>query len=325
MTIILNVIHAPQVLINLTQSDVISIIFGTTKISFRISPPITPMFRQGVRNILGRTLNRGFSTAVRQPLRSSFFTRGAAVGTTVALSAVALSYNISNDNQIESADSINNTVSVDSSINAFPRVLVKSPTNELNADYTLLGYGVRTVTFVLFKVYGIGLYIAQADVNKAQKILGSLGSKDDVRALLSDHEKSVDVVDKLLTSGVRFLVRINPIRNTDFNHMKDGLVKSVLSHPISKENRDTVGEGLDQLRNAFQGHRGSFPKNDLLYLESQQDGKLRVLCQNKEKVTLMGEVKEPLVSRVLLLLYTSGKKPLSEPLRKNTVEGMLRL
>ncbi|RCK64464.1 Altered inheritance of mitochondria protein 18, mitochondrial [Candida viswanathii] len=76
-------------------------------------------------------------------------------------------------------------------------------------------------------------------------------------------EQSAEAVGKLLDNDVEFMARISPVRNTDFNHLKDGLIKSILAHPKSKELKEDLAPGLEQLRKAFT-RKGSVPKNHLL-------------------------------------------------------------
>ena len=49
-------------------------------------------------------------------------------------------------------------VVVDSSLNPFPTEI---PKGLFHNDFQLLGHGVRSVTFISFKVYGVGIYIAK--------------------------------------------------------------------------------------------------------------------------------------------------------------------
>ncbi|CUM48372.1 unnamed protein product [Debaryomyces tyrocola] len=229
--------------------------------------------------------------------------------------------------------SLNHSIAVDSSISPFPTALISANQTNLNTDFQLLGYGVRSVTFVNFKVYGIGLYIANDDVSKTKKILSpdylsTFGTENhSLRELLSDPEFSAQLISKLLNENVRFAVRISPVRNTDFNHLKDGLIKSILAHPESKENKEIVSNGLEELRNVFSGYRGSVPKNHVLWLEILKQGSLSISYENpvKNELISMGQVKEPIISKLLFLQYLSGKKPLSEPLRKSCNDGFIGL
>lgn len=246
-------------------------------------------------------------------------TKATLFGGAMAMAIGFLSYDA-----VKLDDSANdaNTVTVDSSISPFPTFIRQLEQKNVHNDFLLLGYGVRSVTFVGFKVYGIGLYLNKNDVPTVQKYLGGVTKQQ----LLEDSQSS-ELISKLLDNDVKFLVRINPVRNTDYGHLKDGLIKSILAHPLSKENREPVGAGLEELRQVFLGHRGSVPKDHLLFLEIVKGGRLSVSYQNTKtgQIIEMGTVNEPLISKALFLQYLSGKKPLSEPLRQSCVDGLVGL
>ena len=52
------------------------------------------------------------------------------------------------------------TITVDSSISPFPLTIQEAKQANVHDDFQLLGHGVRSVTFVSFKVYGIGIYLS---------------------------------------------------------------------------------------------------------------------------------------------------------------------
>ncbi|CAK7891947.1 hypothetical protein CAAN1_19S00782 [[Candida] anglica] len=218
------------------------------------------------------------------------------------------------------------SISVDSSVDPFPVELTASSNPNVHTDYQLLGHGTRTVTFLRIKVYGIGLYLAQQDVPKVKKVLESV---DNVSEVLDNSETAEVLVGQLLDDHVRFTARICPVRNTDFTHLKDGLIKSILSHPIAKDakTRDQVGEGLEQLRSVFQGHKGSVPKNHLLWIEVLQNGSVSFTYQDTKTNTrkVLGQVENPSVGKILFLQYMASTQPLSDPLRKSCVQGYAQL
>lgn len=194
--------------------------------------------------------------------------------------------------------------------------------------YELLGTGVRSVSFLSFHVYGLGIYIAQKDKSKVKKLLGSDVTYDD----LMDPEKGGELVTKLLNGGIRFDIRIVPVRNTDFGHMRDGLVRTTMAHPRFKAegNNEEFGEGLAELKKVF-SRKMSVHKNKILHLNRDRDGVLSVTFfkaddepEAKEPVHL-GIVKMPLVSELLFLQYLSGKKPSSESARENSIKGLAEL
>ncbi|RLV94878.1 Altered inheritance of mitochondria protein 18 mitochondrial [Spathaspora sp. JA1] len=214
----------------------------------------------------------------------------------------------------------NNSVRVDSNLSPFPLEISKP--DQFQEDFKLIGHGVRTVTFLHMRVYAIGIYIAQRDIPKATKILTELGAEK-----LNTPTESEEIVTKLLENDIKFLARISPIRDTDFNHLRDGLIRSILAHPKSKGYGDELTTALDQFREIFRGRRDSVPKNHLLCLETRTGGKLSLSYVNTmtKEVVPMGIVEQPLVSKQLFLQYLSGVKPLSEPLRKSCVHGLLAL
>ncbi|ODV98425.1 hypothetical protein PACTADRAFT_19490, partial [Pachysolen tannophilus NRRL Y-2460] len=225
---------------------------------------------------------------------------------------------------------IENSVSVDKSIPPFPKVI----TDPLAEEFQLLGYGVRTVTFLRMKVYGLGIYISKKDVANVPKILDSKFLSSFYENL-EDPNLSTILIDNLLASGIKFTARIVPLRNTDFNHLRDGLVKSIMASPKAKEalqqENSPLPEGIDDLRKVFGNKHGSCPKGQSLYLELLEDQTLAVKYQFKDKnsrkveTTLLGIVKEPLVGKMLFLQYLSGKNPLSNETKTKSVESLASL
>lgn len=241
------------------------------------------------------------------------------LGIAIGASLVALHYsNLRNDFGTQYAGE--SSVAVDSAVDPFPTFL-SSPF--LHAKYRLLGHGVRSVTFLGFKVYGIGLYIDQKSQPVVLRVIRAATAEKDLQTIMKDPETSANVINQLLDEHINYTVRISPVRNTDFGHLRDGLVKSVLASSVAKANKETVGEGLEQLRAVFQGHKGSVPKNHVLWLEYHQD-RLFVTYENTKsgEIRPMGQVSNSMVGRVLLLQYLHGQKPLSAPLRDSCVENL---
>lgn len=206
-------------------------------------------------------------------------------------------------------------VTVDSSISPFPTEI--SDAKFVGSKHNLIATGVRSVTFVGFKVYGAGLYVADSDeaeiVSTVGKYLKQHGCQT-VEKLLKDKELSQKLVDEI-SQKISYAIKITPVRNTDYGHLRDGLTKSILASPLAKAMREEVGSGVEQLRTVFQAFRGSVAKNDNLWLVAEKDH-VTVFHEGKQ-VTKMGTITEPSIKRVLLVLYLSSAKPLSEPLRAN--------
>ncbi|KAL7664367.1 Altered inheritance of mitochondria protein 18, mitochondrial [[Candida] zeylanoides] len=297
-----------------------------------------PAFRRALRAPLASTAT-GAARRLASTRPPAALTRWLAAAVGVASVTVAASSFVAADVSRDRPP-VDHSVSVDSSIDPFPTRLAAAEHANLHTDFELLGWGVRSVTFLGVKVYGIGLYVAAPDVALAARIVrqnaeaaalsAAPSAAPTLAAVLADPERSTAFVAQLLDAHVRFSVRICPVRNTDFTHLKDGLIKSILSHPLAKADsplRERVGNGLDQLRSVFQGHKGSVPKNHVLWLEILTNGQLAVSYEDTKRGELraLGQVQEPAVAKVLFLSYMSGRKPLSEPLRKSCNDGFMRL
>ncbi|KAH7402203.1 chalcone-flavanone isomerase-domain-containing protein [Phaeosphaeria sp. MPI-PUGE-AT-0046c] len=131
----------------------------------------------------------------------------------------------------------------------FPRT-IRLPTDTTgpeqvgsDADYQLLGLGIRKVSFLRVQVYVVGLYVKTADIGKLQNHLINTvnptasalipGEKDELRKALLDPERSNKIWEAILsqsgTSAVDMAFRVVPCRGTDFKHLQDGWMRGIAS------------------------------------------------------------------------------------------------
>lgn len=175
-------------------------------------------------------------------------------------------------------------------------------------EYTLLGHGLRTITFLSIKVYVLGLYVRTADIPELHKSLVRCvsdspaasallpGEKEAMKAKLLDADGSREVWNQVLKdSGVRMAVRVVPTRDTDFNHMRDGWVTGITARtqeaaraaaaaakkgeagaPTRSEFDDaSFGKVMGDFKALF-GGRGSLPKGSEVLLMRDERGALAV-------------------------------------------------
>jgi hypothetical protein len=237
------------------------------------------------------------------------------------------SYYAYRSNTIWLDSEVANYVQPETKVKPFPVVV------ERNGDkFRLLGTGVRTVSFLSLHVYAIGIYIGENDLPKLPSILNAEKvSGEELEKSMLDPDTGSVIISKLLNSGVNLSLRIVPVRGTDFGHLKDGFVRSIMGHPRFKTegNTDQFGEGLNQLKRIFSRKRNA-PKNRILHLTRDERGILRVDyfdADSEEKTVAepLGMVTEPLVSELLFLRYLSGKDPSSAGARKNSIERLVEL
>lgn len=230
----------------------------------------------------------------------------------------------------------------------FPSAITLLGDDSTPVPYELLGVGVRTVSFLSFHVYALGIYIAEPDKKLAHSILNFAAKQHpsgDLKQALLDPVVGVKLVSHLLDHGVRLDLRIVPVRNTDFGHLRDGFVRGVLNHPFYKElvNHpaipktdpahiavvDEMGQGVNQLKVAF-SRKMSVPKFNILHLTHNPNGSLGISYYKSqtevgaEKIDL-GVVNDSNVSKIVVLHYLTGKTPASESGRISAVDGLSAL
>ncbi len=219
-----------------------------------------------------------------------------------------------------------------------PSSLVKVVDAQTGTEYTLVGLGMRTVTFIGIQVYLVGLYVATQDIAKLQHYLVKRvnpmattlipSEKDDLRKLLRDPKESEAMwTDMLQDAGCRTAFRISPVRDTDFHHLRDGFVRAIQARSQRDKayNDEAFGAAMKDFKALF--NRGSVPKKQEMLLCRGQSGELAVtyggLDGGKVRREVMGTIKDERLSRLLWLNYLAGSKVASEEARTNIIEGVM--
>ncbi|EKJ79209.1 hypothetical protein FPSE_00520 [Fusarium pseudograminearum CS3096] len=211
-------------------------------------------------------------------------------------------------------------------------------TDKHGTEFTLVGLGTRTVTFLGFEVYVVGFYVATQDVEKLQRYLVKKinplattlipSEKEDLRKALQDATEGEETWNMILKdAGCRSAFRIIPVRDTDFPHMRDGLVRAVQARSARNPdyNDESFGEAMKHFKVLFQ--RGQVAKKNELLLVRDGAGKMTITYNDstrKEPVkTVLGTVDDERLSRLLWLNYLAGSKVASEEARKNIINGVM--
>ncbi|KAJ3580263.1 hypothetical protein NPX13_g293 [Xylaria arbuscula] len=203
-------------------------------------------------------------------------------------------------------------------------------------EYTLVGLGVRTVTFLGFEVYMVGYYVATQDIAAVQARLVKevnpiattlvASEKDTLRQALVDPEHGEKLWNSILQEvRPRSLFRIIPVRDTDFHHLRDGLVRAITARTQGNNagfGDEAFGLAMKDFKSLF--NRGKVPKSRELLLCRDAAGRLTVTYDDgKTGMGSIGRVEDERVSRLLWLNYLAGKQVASEPARKNIVDGIM--
>lgn len=218
---------------------------------------------------------------------------------------------------------------------SFP--VASTVTDATGTEYTLVGLGVRSVSFLQINVYVVGFYVATSDVAALQRHLVSKvnplattlvpSERDALRTSLLDPAEGEATWTELLHDvGCRSAIRIVPVRDTDFHHLRDGFVRAIQARSAADKDAfgdDEFGKAMGDFRAIFS--RGKVPKKREMLLCRDTKGVLEVLYDHepgKGRQTI-GRVEDERVSRLLWLNYLAGNKVASEDARKNIVDGVM--
>lgn len=232
---------------------------------------------------------------------------------------------------------------------AFPLYLptpasFKSAADQGEPRFRLVGLGVRTVSFLRVRVYVAALYI---DEHKLQSHLAQSSSSDSQARSL---EQSIK---ELLDSGTSAVIRIVPVRNTDFNHLRDGFIRALqnrLKKAIKQSRLEQDSPLESQFQQAIQQIKESFPRGsvpkgsplDLVVLptsgsarparaalnfeyDGQVFGEVRASNTPADAKTDKGVDAGFTVARELVLAYFADEGEISTPFRKSVQEGLKQL
>jgi hypothetical protein len=215
-------------------------------------------------------------------------------------------------------------------------------TREQGAEFTLVGLGTRTVTFLGFEVYVMGFYVATQDIARLQEHLIKKinpvattlipSEKDALRRALRDATEGEETWNTLLAeAGCRSVVRITPVRDTDFHHLRDAFVRAVTGRTQRDPKAfadEAFGVAVRDLKSIL--NRGSLRKQAELLLCRDDRGKLTVLFEPSGKGSgqgvnreLLGSVDDERLSRLLWLNWLAGNKVASEAARENIIQGVM--
>ncbi|KAF2433066.1 chalcone isomerase [Tothia fuscella] len=234
-----------------------------------------------------------------------------------------------------------------STVPHFPKTihLPSSSANSEDTEYTLLGLGIRTVSFLSIQVYVVGLYVQTSSLASLQKnLIQSVNpmasalipdEKDELKKRLLDGEESHKIWNTLLTdanSQLNMAVRIVPTRSTDFGHLRDGWVRGITSKTQTLSSTgpsefadDSFGAALKEFKTLLAG-KGKAPTNSVIILKRDTEGVLTVLYQSKDGVVNdFGRVQDERIGRLIWLGYLGGKSVSSEGARKGVVDGVMEL
>lgn len=237
------------------------------------------------------------------------------------------------------------SVQVEQGVDPIPNQLT------LNGEgFDLIGYGVRQVSFLKFKVYLLGVYIAAEDKPLLKRVFnsnyleslyetGGGDHKSNLQMALSEAATSDLLWGNAISSGVKFTARICALRNTDMGHLRDGFIRTITNSPVYKSMKrqsedktlpGRIDSGLKELRDVFNSFKVSAKKNSNIFMEMNGEGGLDVKVEmfdgeNHSDLRVLGTIGEPLIAQILFTSYIGSNKPLVQQVHETSLHSILSL
>ncbi|CAB4426861.1 unnamed protein product [Rhizophagus irregularis] len=271
------------------------------------------------RNFIRQT---SFSTYAKHNLKPSNFRFGFSSGKVkfstsstiaTAIGLAGVSYWYVYDKNIAFADAL--PKSVESVTTEEPESGVHIPTYITLHDGTkarLIGLGIRTVSFLKIKVYVIGMYISEDDIDVLKNWKGY-----DKEKFMSENDESMAL--SILDLPIVMAIRIEPVRNTNGHHLRDGFTRAITHRMqdgyMSEEDAENVLKAIKELK-------AKFPKSVVkagtaLILKKEKNGTLIIEYEGKN----MGIVNNIWLTKNIFMSYLAAKNPISEKAKRNIADG----
>ncbi|KAM6494013.1 Chalcone isomerase, partial [Amanita muscaria] len=177
---------------------------------------------------------------------------------------------------------------------AFPKTLTIPAKTKL-PTLSLVGVGVRTVSFLRIKVYSVGFY---ADLNNPNlKIPRDMPAEEKV---------------KHLVENTACVIRIVPTRSTSFTHLRDAFIRALQSRmakarmegTLSEEDAIAAGSPMRTLKSIFPNSSLAKHTPFDIFLTPPTPGRQRCLVFRD-----MGSIEHDWVATELVLHYFEGDGP----------------
>jgi Chalcone isomerase like len=179
-------------------------------------------------------------------------------------------------------------------------------------SFRLVAWGVRTVSFLRVQVYNVALYIPEREFEVLPTYAWSHVNLDPWSTLIRIYSYPL-------------ILRIIPVRNTDYAHLRDGFVRSTMTRLRKFSDEDETKAYVEDSITKF---KSLFPKSKLKkgeVLSIMQDGPELKLFVGKEMEEELGSVKNDDLARGLMSAYLVGDNVVSPDLQKKLRTRVLQI
>lgn len=178
--------------------------------------------------------------------------------------------------------------------------------------FKLVAWGVRTVSFLRVQVYNVGLYVPESQY----AVLPTFG----LSSVDSDPWPAM-----IRIYSYPLLIRIIPVRNTDYAHLRDGLIKSTVArltkHPENDQSKVAVDDSILKFKALFP--KGKLKKGEVLTI--MQKGPELKLFTGVDMHENLGGVKNDDLARGMMSAYLVGENVVSPDLKRKLKQKVLQI
>ncbi|OCF44917.1 hypothetical protein I317_01196 [Kwoniella heveanensis CBS 569] len=199
---------------------------------------------------------------------------------------------------------------------------------------SLVGLGVRKVSFLRVKVYSAGFYLDEQATQDLHHVEGwhnytaqhlltppTTTPSDPLGAPQLSGEK---LMENLFERPVAVAVRIVPNRNTDFGHLRDAFTRALTARQklarsrgqLTEDDEQRITESIQTLKAFFPGQ--TVHKGKAVVLLRPREGGLIVEFEGK----ILGKLNDPWVGKQLMLTYFADKDVISDKLKEDVAKGL---
>ncbi|KAK6904568.1 hypothetical protein I203_105384 [Kwoniella mangroviensis CBS 8507] len=201
---------------------------------------------------------------------------------------------------------------------------------------SLVGLGVRKVSFLRVKVYSAGFYLDELAIKELHNIKGwhnftaqhlltpptKVPSASD--PLNAPQLSGEELMKNLFDRPVAIAVRIVPNRNTDFGHLRDAFTRALQARQKLARSKGELTDADEQrITQSIQALKSFFPaqtvqKGKQVVLLRPRQGGLIVEFEGK----VLGQLNDPWIGKQLMLTYFADREVVSEKLKEDVAKGL---
>lgn len=140
-------------------------------------------------------------------------------------------------------------------------------------------------------------------------------TRNSIKQVDLDEELCVDILER---ENIEFMARITPLRDTTFEHLREGMIRSAMSAKEAKLEPVAMVEAVNTFRSNAMQRNGSVLVNDDLIIFKSKDNTLTLfhVDYKTKQYTKIGNCSHKLFGIALFSKYLNCDAPLTKEAQK---------